>query len=119
MDLDLTDQQFADQSRCKSPAQDRCCANNGAPIAMSAWIDDVAAVLEGWMMGSGAVWRLPMCCLVRSIRAANLLKPPAQTIGTLPTQLAWRGGRSALRRRTVIGYRFRANRLPVRSLRLR
>ena len=25
--------------------------NNGAPVAMSAWIDAVPAVLEGWMMG--------------------------------------------------------------------
>jgi beta-glucosidase len=25
--------------------------NNGAPVAMSEWIDDVAAVLEAWMMG--------------------------------------------------------------------
>jgi beta-glucosidase len=25
--------------------------NNGAPVVMSAWIDGVAAVIEGWMMG--------------------------------------------------------------------
>ena len=51
-DLDLTDQQVA-LIKAVSNAQPNTVVilNNGAPVAMSAWIDGVAAVLEAWMMG--------------------------------------------------------------------
>ena len=51
-DLDLTDQQIAlIKAISKVQPNTVVVLNNGAPVAMSAWIDDVAAVLEGWMMG--------------------------------------------------------------------
>jgi beta-glucosidase len=51
-DLDLTEQQVA-LIKAVSKVQPRTVVvlNNGAPVAMNAWIADVAAVLEGWMMG--------------------------------------------------------------------
>jgi beta-glucosidase len=51
-DLELTPQQIA-LIKAVGKAQPRTVVvlNNGSPVAMSAWIDDVAAVLEAWMMG--------------------------------------------------------------------
>ena len=51
-DLDLTDQQVAlIKAVAKVQPKTVVVLNNGAPLAMNVWIDDVAAVLEGWMMG--------------------------------------------------------------------
>lgn len=51
-DLDLTEQQVAlIQAVSKVQPKTVVVLNNGAPVAMSAWIDSVSAVLEGWMMG--------------------------------------------------------------------
>ena len=51
-DLDLTEQQIA-LIKAVANVQPKVIVvlNNGAPVAMSAWIDSVSAVLEGWMMG--------------------------------------------------------------------
>jgi len=51
-DLDLTNQQIT-LIKAVAKVQPRTVVvlNNGAPVAMSEWIDSVAAVLEGWMMG--------------------------------------------------------------------
>jgi beta-glucosidase len=51
-DMDLSKQQVA-LIKAVSAAQPRCVVilNNGSPLAMSAWIDGVPAVLEAWLMG--------------------------------------------------------------------
>ncbi len=51
-DLDLTEQQIA-LIKAVAKVQPRTVVvlNNGAPVAMSEWLDSVSAVLEGWMMG--------------------------------------------------------------------
>jgi beta-glucosidase len=51
-DLDLTDQQVK-LIRAVTTAQPKTVVilNNGSAIAMSAWVDGAAAVLEAWMMG--------------------------------------------------------------------
>ena len=51
-DLDLTPQQVA-LIKAVAAIQPKTVVilNNGAPVAMSEWIDDVAAVVEAWMMG--------------------------------------------------------------------
>ncbi len=52
-DLDLTEQQIAlIKAVAKVQPNTAVILNNGAPVAMSAWIDDVAAVLEGVDDGS-------------------------------------------------------------------
>lgn len=51
-DLDLTDQQVAlIQAVSKVQKNTVVILNNGAPVDMRVWMDDVAAVLEAWMMG--------------------------------------------------------------------
>lgn len=51
-DLDLTAQQVAlIQAVTAVQPNTVVVLNNGAPVAMSEWIDDTAAVLEAWMMG--------------------------------------------------------------------
>ena len=51
-DLDLTEQQIAlIKAVAKVQPKTVVILNNGAPVAMSEWIDSVSAVLEGWMMG--------------------------------------------------------------------
>ena len=51
-DIDLTEQQIA-LIKAVAAAQPKTVVilNNGSAIAMSEWIDDVAVVLEAWMMG--------------------------------------------------------------------
>jgi beta-glucosidase len=51
-DLDVTPQQAA-LIKAVASAQPKTVIilNNGAPLGLSGWIGDVAAVLEGWMMG--------------------------------------------------------------------
>lgn len=51
-DLDLTEQQVA-LIKAVAAVQPKTVVilNNGSAVAMSEWIDDVAAVLEAWMMG--------------------------------------------------------------------
>ena len=51
-DLDLTSHQIALIQAVAATQPDTVVVlNNGAPVAMNAWIDGVAAVLEAWMMG--------------------------------------------------------------------
>jgi beta-glucosidase len=51
-DLDLTGQQVAlIKAVCAVQPETIVILNNGAPVAMSEWIDGPAAVLEAWMMG--------------------------------------------------------------------
>ena len=61
-DLDLTQQQVAlIQSVAAVQPKTVVILNNGAPVAMSEWIDGVAAVLEAWMMGQAGGGQLPTC----------------------------------------------------------
>ncbi|HMB25406.1 MAG TPA: glycoside hydrolase family 3 C-terminal domain-containing protein, partial [Anaerolineales bacterium] len=51
-DIDLTEQQIAlIKAVAKVQPNTVVVLNNGAPVAVRDWIDDVAAVLESWMMG--------------------------------------------------------------------
>jgi beta-glucosidase len=51
-DLDLTEQQVAlIKAVAKAQPKTVVVLNNGAPVDMRAWLGDVAAVLEAWMMG--------------------------------------------------------------------
>jgi beta-glucosidase len=116
-DLDLTDQQIAlIKAVAKVQPKTVVVLNNGAPVAMSAWIDDVAAVLEGWMMGQAG-----------GIAIADLLFGVVNPSGKLaetfplkradtPSHLNWPGDAGAVRygEGLFIGYRYYdAKEMPV------
>lgn len=82
--------------------------NNGAPVAMSAWIDDVAAVLEAWMMGQaggGAIADILFGKVNPSGKLAETF--PLRTVDT-PAHINWPGGGGEVRygEGIFIGYRY-------------
>ncbi len=99
-DLDLTEQQIAlIKAVAKVQPNTAVILNNGAPVAMSAWIDDVAAVLEAWMMGQaggGAIADILFGKVNPSGKLAETF--PIKTADTpAHDQLAGRGWCSSLR----------------------
>jgi len=108
-DLDLTEQQIAlIKEVAKAQPNTVVILNNGAPVAMSAWIDDVAAVLEAWMMGQaggGAIADILFGKVNPSGKLAETF--PIKTADT-PAHINWPGGAGAVRygEGIFIGYRY-------------
>jgi len=73
--IDLTQQQVA-LIKAVSKAQPQCVVvlNNGAAVAMQDWIEGVAAVLEGWLMGQAGGAAVADILLARSALAASFLR---------------------------------------------
>jgi len=116
-DLDLTEQQVAlIKAVVKVQPNTVVILNNGAPVAMSAWIDDVAAVLEAWMMGQaggGAIADILFGKVNPSGKLAETF--PIKTTDT-PAHINWPGGAGAVRygEGIFIGYRYYdAKEMPV------
>jgi beta-glucosidase len=90
--------------------------NNGAPVAMSEWIDDVPAVLEAWMMGqagAGAVADVLFGKLNPSGKLAETFPVKAVDV---PAYINWPGGAGEVRygEGIFIGYRYYdAKEMPV------
>jgi beta-glucosidase len=107
--LDLTEQQIAlIRAVAKVQPNTAVILNNGAPVAMSAWIDDVAAVLEAWMMGQaggGAIADILFGKVNPSGKVAETF--PIKSADT-PTHINWPGGAGAVRygEGIFIGYRY-------------
>ncbi|HSG17020.1 MAG TPA: glycoside hydrolase family 3 C-terminal domain-containing protein [Anaerolineae bacterium] len=108
-DLDLTEQQNA-LIRAVAKVQPNAIVilNNGAPVAMSAWIDDVAAVLEAWMMGQaggGAIADILFGKVNPSGKLAETF--PIKTADT-PAYINWPGEAGLVRygEGLFIGYRY-------------
>ena len=81
-DLDLTEQQSALITAVTGvQPQTVVILNNGAPVVMSGWINDVAAVLEGWMMGQAGG------AAIADILLGNV-NPSAKLAETFPVRLA-------------------------------
>lgn len=108
-DLDLTAQQVA-LIRAVAGAQPKTVVvlNNGAPVAMSAWIDAVPAVLEAWMMGQAGAAALADILF-------GLVNPSGKLAETFPLKLAdtpaylnWPGGAGKVYygEGLFIGYRY-------------
>lgn len=108
-DLDLTEQQIAlIKAVAKVQPNTAVILNNGAPVAMSTWIDDVAAVLEAWMMGQaggGAIADILFGKVNPSGKLAETF--PIKTADT-PAHINWPGGAGAVRygEGIFIGYRY-------------
>jgi beta-glucosidase len=93
-DLDLTDQQVA-LIKAVSKVQPKTVVvlNNGAPVAMNAWID-VAAVLEGWMMGQAGGAAIADVLFGVANPCGKLAETFPIKISDTPAYINWPGGRA-------------------------
>lgn len=116
-DLDLTEQQVAlIKAVAKVQPKTVVVLNNGAPVAMSAWIDDVAAVLEGWMMGQAGGVALADVLFGKVNPCGKLAETFPLKLADTPSHTNWPGGAGAVRygEGLFIGYRYYdAKQMPV------
>ena len=116
-DLDLTAQQVAlIQAVAKVQPKTVVVLNNGAPVAMSAWIDAVPAVLEGWMMGQAGGGALADILFGRVNPCGKLAETFPLKLSDTPAHLNWPGGAGKVHygEGLFIGYRYYdARELPV------
>ena len=116
-DLDLTAQQVAlIQAVAKVQPKTVVVLNNGAPVAMSAWIDAVPAVLEGWMMGQAGGGALADILFGRVNPCGKLAETFPLRLSDTPAYLNWPGGAGKVcyGEGLFIGYRYYdARELPV------
>jgi beta-glucosidase len=116
-DLDLTAQQVAlIQAVAKAQPKTVVVLNNGAPLAMSAWIDAVPAVLEGWMMGQAGGGALADILFGRANPSGKLAETFPLKLSDTPAYLNWPGGAGEVRygEGLFIGYRYYdAKEMPV------
>jgi beta-glucosidase len=108
-DLDLTEQQVAlIKAVAKVQPQTIVVLNNGAPVAVSAWIDDVAAVLEGWMMGQAGGAAIADILFGKVNPSAKLAETFPQKMADTPAYLNWPGGAGVVRygEGLFTGYRY-------------
>ncbi len=116
-DLDLTAQQVAlIQAVAKVQPKTVVVLNNGAPVAMSAWIDAVPAVLEGWMMGQAGGGALADILFGQANPCGKLAETFPRRLSDTPAYLNWPGsaGKVLYGEGLFIGYRYYdAKELPV------
>ncbi len=116
-DLDLTEQQIA-LIKSVSAVQPKTVVvlNNGAPITMSEWIDGVAAVLEGWMMGQAGGAAIADILFGRVNPSGRLAETFPLKLTDTPAHINWPGEAGEVRygERLFIGYRYYdAREMPV------
>ena len=108
-DLDLTEPQIAlIKAVAKEQPNTVVILNNGAPVAMSAWIDDVAAVLEAWMMGQAGGGAIADILFGKVNPSGKLPETfPIKTVDT-PAHINWPGGAGEVHygEGIFIGYRY-------------
>ncbi|MCB0033082.1 MAG: glycoside hydrolase family 3 C-terminal domain-containing protein, partial [Anaerolineales bacterium] len=108
-DLDLTAQQVA-LIKAVAAVQPKTVVvlNNGAPVAMSKWIDDVAAVLEGWMMGQAGGGAIADILFGKVNPSGKLAETFPLKLADTPAHLNWPGDAGEVRygEGLFIGYRY-------------
>jgi len=116
-DLDLTGQQTAlIQAVAKAQPKTIVILNNGAPVAMSAWIDGVAAVLEAWMMGQAGGAAIADVLFGAVNPSGKLAETFPIKVSDTPAHINWPGGDGVVRygEGIFIGYRYYdAKEMPV------
>ena len=116
-DLDLTRQQVAlIQAVAKAQPKTVVVLNNGAPVAMSAWIDAVPAVLEGWMMGQAGGGAIADILFGLANPCGKLAETFPLKLADTPAYLNWPGemGKVNYGEGLFIGYRYYdAKQMPV------
>lgn len=108
-DLDLTDQQVAlIKAVAKVQPNTVVVLNNGAPVAMGAWIDDVAAVLEGWMMGQAGGIAIADVLFGKVNPCGKLAETFPHKLADTPSHINWPGDAGMVRygEGLFIGYRY-------------
>ena len=108
-DLNLTAQQVAlIKAVAKVQPKTVVVLNNGAPVAMSAWIDDVAAVLEAWMMGQAGGAAIADVLFGKVNPGGKLAETYPLKLSDTPAYLNWPGGAGEVRygEGLFIGYRY-------------
>ncbi len=116
-DLDLTDQQVA-LIKAVSAIQPNTVVvlNNGAPVVMGEWIDGVAAVLEGWMMGQAGGVSIADVLFGRVNPSGKLAETFPIRLEDTPAFINWPGcaGKVNYGEGLFIGYRYYdAKKVPV------
>jgi beta-glucosidase len=116
-DLELTMQQVAlIQAVAKAQPKTVVVLNTGAPVAMSAWIDAVPAVLEAWMMGQAGGGALADVLFGKVNPCGKLAETFPLKLSDIPAHLNWPGGAGKVQygEGLFIGYRYYdAKELPV------
>lgn len=116
-DLDLTAQQVAlIQAVAKAQPRTAVVLNNGAPVAMNAWINAVPAVLEGWMMGQAGGAALADILFGYANPCGKLAETFPLKLSDTPAYLNWPGGAGKVNygEGVFIGYRYYdAKEMPV------
>ena len=108
-DLDLTEQQVAlIKAVAKVQPNTAVILNNGAPVAMSAWIDDVAAVLEAWMMGQAGGGAIADILFGKVNPSGKLAETFPLKLADTPAHINWPGDVGVVRygEGLYIGYRY-------------
>jgi beta-glucosidase len=108
-DLDLTDHQVAlIQAVSKVQPNTVVILNNGSPVAMSSWIDGVAAVLEAYMMGQAGGAAIADVLLGKVNPSGKLAETYPLKLADTPAYLNWPGECGTVRygEGLFIGYRY-------------
>ena len=116
-DLDLTQQQVA-LIKAVSAVQPNTVVvlNNGAPVTMDSWIDGVAAVLEGYMMGQAGGIAIADILFGKVNPCGKLAETYPHKLADTPAYINWPGGAGKVRygEGLFIGYRYYdAKKMPV------
>jgi beta-glucosidase len=116
-DLDLTEHQVAlIKAVAKVQPKTVVVLNNGAPVAMSEWIDDVAALLEGWMMGQAGGIAIANVLFGKVNPCGKLAETFPLKLSDTPAYINWPGGAGQVHygEGLFIGYRYYdARQMPV------
>jgi beta-glucosidase len=108
-DLDLTRQQIL-LIKAVSAVQPNTVVvlNNGAPVAMSEWIDGVAAVLEAWMMGQAGGGSIADVLYGRVNPGGKLAETFPLRLADTPAFINFPGGNGQVRygEGIFVGYRY-------------
>jgi len=116
-DLDLTEQQIAlIKAVARVQPNTIVVLNNGAPVAMNAWIDDVAAVLEAYMMGQAGGAAIADILFGRVNPSGKLAETFPLKLTDIPAYINWPGGAGKVHygEGLFIGYRYYdAREMPV------
>jgi len=108
-DLDLTAQQVAlIQAVTSVQPQTVVILNNGSAVAMSAWIDGAAAVLESWMMGQAGGAAIAEILTGKVNPSGKLSETFPLKSSDIPAHINWPGGNRKVSygEGIFIGYRY-------------